>query len=148
VRVSLPARPAASFTQNVDPEKLTTILQGWQQKYGYASCESVFDRYLLLYQPLTTAEIQYLSETEHRRIGATVRFFVRIEPQNDQVTIELHLGTETLASYGLSNARGAVDAETIYSYFVLERPELKNHAGIKEKFSNTCEFFLDLFRTN
>ena len=67
--------------------------------------------------------------------GGMLRFFVRIELKTDEVTIELQLGKEPLGSYELSNARGAVDSETIYSYFVLERPELKDHPGIKQKFS-------------
>jgi hypothetical protein len=131
----------------VDPQKIKTIVQAWQKKYGHASCESVFDRFLLLYQPLTTVEMQYASEAEYKVMGGTLRFFVRIEPERDKVTIELQLGTETVASYELSGARGAVDEETIYSYFLLERPELKNHRGIKQKFAEPCEFFLDLFRT-
>lgn len=80
-------------------------------------------------------------------IGATFRFFVRMEPERDKTTIELQLGTETLASYDLSDARGAIDAETIYSHFLLERPKLNNHPGIEQKFEEACEFFLDIFRT-
>jgi hypothetical protein len=131
----------------MDPQKLNTIVQAWQQKYGHASCEIVFDRFLLLYQPLTTAERRSSSAAEDSVIGATLRFFVRMETERDKTTIELQLGTETFASYELSDARGAVDAETIYSYFLLERPELKSHPGIRQKFAQACEFFLDLFRT-
>jgi hypothetical protein len=131
----------------VDPQKLNTVVQAWQQKYGHASCESVFDRFLILYQPLTTVEMQYRSDHRVIDVGGTLRFFVRIEPESEKVTIELQVGTETLTSYELSDARGAADAETIYSYFLLERPELKNHPAIKQKFAEACEFFLDLFRT-
>ena len=131
----------------MDPKKLSTIVQAWQQKYGHASCEIVFDRFLLLYQPLKTVERRSSSAAEYSVIGATLRFFVRMEPERDKTTIELQLGTKTLASYQLSAARGTVDAETIYSYFLLERPELKNQPGIKQKFAEACEFFLDLFRT-
>jgi hypothetical protein len=104
----------------MDPKKLSTIVQAWQQKYGHASCEIVFDRFLLLYQPLKTVERRSSSAAEYSVIGATLRFFVRMESERDKTTIELQLGTETLASYELSDARGAVDAETIYSYFLLE----------------------------
>jgi hypothetical protein len=71
---------------------------------------------------------------------------VRIELEGDGVTIELQLGTETLASYELSDARGLVDSETIYSHFLLERPALKDHSGIKQKFAEVCAFFLELFQ--
>jgi hypothetical protein len=131
----------------MSPEKLDMLRQAWQAKYGYRSCEAVFDRWLLLYTDLAITQVEYSSETEHRMVGGMLRFFVRVEIKGDGVTIELQLGKEPLASYELSDVRGAVDSETIYSYFVLDRPELKNHPGIKQKFQEVCEFFLELFRT-
>jgi hypothetical protein len=129
------------------PEKLDRLSQAWQARFGYRSCEAVFDRWLLFYTDLGILQAEYSSETEHRMVGVMLRFFVRIELKGDGVTIELQLGKEPLASYELSEARGAVDSETIYNYFLLERPEVKNDPEIKQKFTEVCAFFLELFRT-
>jgi hypothetical protein len=130
----------------MDPENSASLEQAWEQKYGYRSWERVFDRLLLLYQPLTTAETRSTSQDRIQIISATFRFFVRIELEGNGVTIELQLGTETLASYRLSDARGVVDSETIYSYLLFERPKLNDYPGIKEKFVEVCKVFLELFR--
>ena len=111
-----------------------------------ASCESVFNRYLLLYHDLTSIEQEFRSETVHRLDFAKLRFFARIEIETGAIELELQLGSDTLASYELSEARGQVDAETIYSYFLFERPELKGYEGIKQKFIETCAFFLNSIR--
>ncbi len=79
-------------------------------------------------------------------ISATFRFFARIVFETGEVTIELQLGTEKLASYELSDARGLIDSETIYSYLLFERPTLKDQPGIKQKFVEVCKVFLELFR--
>ena len=133
---------------SMDPKKLNILEQAWQQKYGYQSYELVFSRLLLLYTPLTltTAQTESPSGRVLSMMGATFRFLARIVLETGEVTIELQLGTETFASYELSDARGLVDSETIYSYFLFERPELNDHPGIKRKFEKVCAFFLELFR--
>jgi hypothetical protein len=130
----------------VDPEKLNILVQAWQDKYGYRSYEYVFGRWLILYQPLTIIEAKRSSKTGHRVSIAIFRFFARIVLETGEVTIELQLGNKTLASYELADARGIVDSETIYSYFLFERPELKDEPGIKQKFEEVCAFFLESFR--
>jgi hypothetical protein len=133
----------------MDPEKLNILVQAWQQKYGYRSCELVWSRILLLYTPLTVTTVEKRSSSgEEVRgvIGAIFRFVARIVLETGEVTIELQLGSETLASYELSDARGVIDSETIYSYLLFERPKLNDYPGIKQKFEEVCAFFLELFR--
>ena len=79
-------------------------------------------------------------------ISATFRFFARIVLETGEVTIELQLGTEKLASYELSDARGLIDSETIYSYLLFEQPKLNDYPGIKQNFVEVCKVFLDLLR--
>jgi hypothetical protein len=130
----------------VEQQKLDALVKAWQARYGYASCEGVLDRFVLLHHDLTSVSREVQSEKEHRIVHAMVRFLVRIEPATDAVTIELKLGREPLASHELSEARAHVDAETIYSYFLFERLELNDHSGIRQKFIETCRFFLETLR--